>query len=225
MDFLLAVKNMTATPSAYTQTALEILRRPDLTMHWYIVPIFVLLIYIISVEIHHKNWNILLAGVALWGMDLFNEIWNGAVAFSTGAPVWGTPMGVGDTSLLLLIGYNIEISIMFFLMGLAVGHTLEAFPKDKKILKVNNRIWIILIMTTFAVLVEIFLNYAGILTWEKAWWQPDVPYVLWLIGYLPFFVSATLAHDGNKRVKLITIGSIYFVDIVLLAVFGGMGWL
>ena len=43
-------------------------------------------------------------GAALWGMDLFNEIWNSIVFHASGfAPVWGTPGGVGDTALLLLI--------------------------------------------------------------------------------------------------------------------------
>ena len=104
--------------SAYTQSALEILRHPSLTMHWYTVPIFLVLFYILGKETHDKHYQVLAGGVALWGMDLFNEIWNSMVCFISGyAPVWGTPMGVGDTSFLILIGYNIEISMMFLMMG------------------------------------------------------------------------------------------------------------
>lgn len=227
MSILLSagMKNMTATPSAYTASALEILRNPQATMQWYLIPIFVLLIFIISVEVKNKNWSVLCAGAALWGVDLFNEIWNALICFETGAPVWGTPAGVGGgtTALLILIGYNVEISIMFFLMGLAVGHTLQAIPKEKKLLGVNNRIWIIVVMTTLAVLVEIFLNYCGVLTWEKSWWQPNVPYILWLIGYLPFFVAATAAHDLPKTGKKILLFCIFFIDIVFLITYGSMG--
>jgi hypothetical protein len=125
--------------SEYSLRALEILRNPQETLHWYIIPIFVILIYAISDQTKRKNYNVLLGAAALWGMDLFNEIWNSIVFHATGfAPVWGTPMGVGDTSLLLLIGYNIEISIMFAFMGLAACLTL---PEDKKmkILGVNSR--------------------------------------------------------------------------------------
>ena len=80
---------------------------------------------------------VVLGGAALWGMDLFNEIWNSIVFHATGfAPVWGTPMGIGDTALLILIGYNIEISFMFAMMGVVVCLTL---PKDPKMKKVRAR--------------------------------------------------------------------------------------
>lgn len=222
---ILAIKNVPENISEYSKSALEILRQPQLTMKWYIIPIFVLLVYVIGVELHHKNYKILLSGLALWGTDLFNEIWNGLVFYNTGAPVWGTPGSVGDTALLILIGYNVEISIMFFFMGLAFGHTLEAMGDKKLFGKVNNRIPAIIIATTAAVLVECFLNYAGVLTWEKSWWTRQIPYVLWLIGYLPFFVTATLAHDLPKKGQIITISTIYGVDFILLLVFGCLGWL
>jgi hypothetical protein len=95
---------------------------------------FLVFLYIVSNEVKKKNWNILLGAAALWGMDLFNEIWNSYVCFGTGfAPVWGTPAGVGQTSLLLLIGYNVEISMMFFIMGICACMLL---PEDK-----NKRYW------------------------------------------------------------------------------------
>ena len=101
--------------SEYTQSALEILRHPSQTMHWYIIPILLVLIYIISREMHDKHYQVLAGGVALWGMDLFNETWNSMVCFISGyAPVWGTPMGVGDTSLLILIGYLPVFATAFY---------------------------------------------------------------------------------------------------------------
>ena len=74
--------------SEYTQSALKILRHPSLTMHWYTVPIFLVLFYILGREMHDKHYHVLAGGVALWGMDLFNEIWNSMVCFISGyAPV------------------------------------------------------------------------------------------------------------------------------------------
>ena len=88
--------------SAYSTSALEILRNPALTLNWYVVPLLLIVMYVYNKEISAKNWNVVLGGAALWGMDLFNEIWNSIVFHATGfAPVWGTPMGVGDTALLL----------------------------------------------------------------------------------------------------------------------------
>ncbi len=159
-------------------------------------------------------------------MDLFNEIWNSIVFHASGfAPVWGTPAGVGGTALLLLIGYNIEISLMFAIMGVAVCHGL---PKDKrmKILGINNRIFMVIVLTSLAVIVECFLNYCKLLTWEYSWWSIKAPWLVWLIGYAPFFVMAFIVHDMEKmKNKFITLGVIFGVDIALLLIFGLIGWM
>ncbi len=212
--------------SEYSQSALEILRNPQLTMKWYIVPLFLVLLYIIYNEVRANHYNILLGAAALWGMDLFNEIWNSIVFHATGfAPVWGTPMGVGDTALLLLIGYNIEISFMFALLGIVACMGLPA-DKKAKILGINNRVFYAVLYTTIAVAIECFLNYSGLLTWEYSWWSVRAPWLVWLIGYLPFFTLAFLVHDMEKmRSKMITLGIIFGVDILLLAGFGAIGWM
>ncbi len=185
--------------SEYSISALKILRNPQTTLHWYIIPILLILIYAISDQAKRKNWNVLLGAVALWGMDLFNEIWNSIVFHATGfAPVWGTPMGVGNTSLLILIGYNIEISMMFAFMGMAACLTLPE-DKKKKILGINNRVFFALLFTFLSVCVESYLNYAGLLTWEYGWWSRRCPWIVFLIGYLPFFSMAFFVHDLPTR--------------------------
>ena len=104
--------------SEYTQSALNILRDPTQTMHWYIIPLLLIVMYIVTKELSEKHYHVVLAGFALWGVDIFNEIWNSMICFISGyAPVWGTPVGVGNTAWLLMIGYNIEISFMFLIMG------------------------------------------------------------------------------------------------------------
>ena len=212
--------------SDYSVSALEILRNPQATMHWYIVPLFLVVMYLFYNEARQKNWNVLLGAAALWGMDLFNEIWNSIVFHATGfAPVWGTPMGVGNTSLLILIGYNIEISLMFAVLGLTTGMMLPKDPK-MKILGINNRVFLAIVYTTLAVAIECFLNYAGLLTWEYPWWSIRFPFIVWLIGYLPFFTMAMVVHDMKKRKnQVLTLGIIFGVDILLLIIFGCIGWM
>ena len=96
--------------------ALSILRDPSL-FQWYLIPFLLILIYIYHNEARHKNWNSIFAGLALWGCDWFNEIWNALVFhFTQYAPVWGAP---GKTAYLILIGLNIEITMMFLIMGVA----------------------------------------------------------------------------------------------------------
>ena len=100
--------------SAYTESALEVLRQPAKTMHWYAVPLLLIVMYIVTKELSQKHYKVVLGGFALWGVDIFNEIWNSMICFISGyAPVWGTPVGVGNSAWLLMIGYNIEISFMF----------------------------------------------------------------------------------------------------------------
>lgn len=212
--------------SDYSVSALEILRNPQATMHWYIVPLFLVVMYLFYNEARQKNWNVLLGAAALWGMDLFNEIWNSIVFHATGfAPVWGTPMGVGNTSLLILIGYNIEISLMFAVLGLTTCMMLPKDPK-MKILGINNRVFLAVVYTTLAVAIECFLNYAGLLTWEYPWWSIRFPFIVWLIGYLPFFTMAMVVHDMKKRKnQVLTLGIIFGVDILLLIIFGCIGWM
>lgn len=212
--------------SEYTQSALEILRKPQETIEWYVIPLLLITIYIVSKEMSEKHYMVLLGGVALWGMDLFNEIWNSMVCFISGfAPVWGTPGSVGNTSLLILIGYNVEISFQFLIMGIA---SCLMLPEDKKakIFGINNRIVLAVILTTAAVIIECFLNYAGVLTWEWPFWQRNCPWLLWLIGYLPFFTMAFYVHDRPSVKSALKVdGIILGGDLLLLIVCGFAGWI
>lgn len=210
-------------PSEYAAQALGILRDPS-QFQWYIIPILLIVIYIYNVEIGKKNWSILFAGLALWGMDWFNEIWNALVFhFTQYAPVWGAP---GDTAYLILIGLNIEITLMFAIMGIAAAHTL---PDDRslKILGLPNRIVYAAGYSIAAVIIEILLNAAGALTWDYSWWSISAPWLIFLIGYLPFFLVSFWVYDMESvRKKAITTGGILGFDLLCLIVFAGfLGWI
>lgn len=203
--------------------ALSILRDTS-NFQWCIIPILIIVIYVYAVEIERRNWNVLLAGLAFWGMDWFNEIWNSLVFhFTQYAPVWGAP---ADTAYLILIGLNIEITFMFLIAGIACAKML---PKDKKmkILGIPNRWFMAIFDSILFVIVEIILNKIGVLTWEYSWWQPNFPFVLFLIGYMPFLVMCFWVHDMDTiKKKIIAVSTIFSVDILGLIIFGGiLGWL
>jgi hypothetical protein len=204
--------------------SLALLRKPQFTLHWYVIPLLVIIQYIYYHEIREKHYNVVLGGAALWGMDLFNEIWNSIVFHATGyAPVWGAPKG--DTALQLLIGYNLEISFMFAIAGI-IG--CMSLPKDPtaKILGVNNRIVLTGFYALEGVIVEIFLNWCGVLSWDYPWWSAKAPYLIWLIGYVPFFAAAFLVHDmKSRRHQFTALAVIYGVDIAALVIFGLIGWM
>ena len=153
-----------------TESALQAskLLRDGSTFQWYVIPLLAFVFYVYASEIQKKNWSLVFAGLAYWGMDWFNEIWNGLVFhFTQYAPVWGTP---GKSAYVILIGLNIEICFMFAVAGIAFGKLL---PKDKRlrILGIPNRLFIAVAGSAFSVVVEIWLNSFGALTWEYRWWN------------------------------------------------------
>ena len=89
------------------------------TIKWYIIPLLAIVFYIYTLEIKKAkksgNWNAIFAGVTIFGMDFFNETWNGWVFHLTQrSAFWTTP---GETALRTLVGWNIEIMFMFSIAG------------------------------------------------------------------------------------------------------------
>lgn len=205
-----------------TQAAADALKilRDGSQFQWYVIPLFALIVYVYATEVERRNWSLVFAGLAFWGMDWFNEIWNGLVFhFTDKAPVWGAP---GKTAYLILIGLNIEICFMFAIAGITFSKML---PPDKraKILGLPNRLFFAISGSIFCVFVEILLNQVGALTWDYSWWAVGAPWLIFLIGYLPFFLVAFWVFDmASLKQKAITVGSILGFDLVCLVLFAGI---
>lgn len=210
-------------PTQSASQAMEILRNP-VTFQWYVIPLFALIVYVYTVEVERRNWSLVFAGLAFWGMDWFNEIWNGLVFhFTNYAPVWGAP---GKTAYLLLIGLNIEICFMFAIAGIAFSKMLPT-DKKQKIFGVPNRIVFAVFGSIFCVIVELLLNGAGALTWDYTWWNLKAPWLIFMIGYLPFFLVSFWVFDmPTVHQKAITVSSILGFDLACLVVFAGiLNWI
>ncbi len=213
-----------ASITDYSLQALSILRDPS-QFKWYVIPLLLFVLFVYAKEMSHRNWSAILAGLAFCGMDWFNEIWNALVLYFTQyAPVWCAPGG--DTSYLILVGLNIEIMLMFLVMGLMSTFFLPQY-KWGTFLGINNRIMIACVMSALCVVVEVILNLAGVLTWEYTWWSARFPWLIWLIGYLPFWLVAFWVYDMKiVKNKVITVGVILTFDIACLVIFGGvLGWI
>ncbi len=198
------------------QQALAILRDAG-QFKWYVITLLAFVFYVYTVEAEKRNWNLILAGLAFWGMDWFNEIWNSLFFHFNGiAPVWGAP---GSTAFLILIGLNIEIMFMFAVSGIIWTKMLLP-DKKSKILGIPNRVFIAVAGSIFCVIVEILLNAANALTWEYSWWNASAPWLIFLFGYLTFFVMAFWVFDmKTMKSKLVTVGTIWGVVVVSLIMF------
>jgi len=210
-------------PTEHAAQALANLRTLD-HFSWNVVPILVLCVYVYAVEIERRNWSVVYAGLALWGVDWFNEIWNSLVFhFTQYAPLWAAP---GETTYLILIGLNVEICLMFAILGV-VGAKLLPADRGARILGLPNRWFLAITLSVTAVVIEIGLNAFGVLTWDYAWWSARSPLPIVVAGYLHFFVIAFWVHDrATRRAQVTAVGAIYAFDAACLALFGGvLGWI
>jgi hypothetical protein len=206
-----------------SRQALEILRDTSL-FQWYVVPLFALAVYVYAVEIERRNWSIVLAGLAFFGMDVFNETWNALVLhFTDRSAVWTTP---GDTAYLILVGLTIEISFMFAVAGVAFVKLLPA-DKNMRILGIPNRWFFAVVNSVFCVFVEVLLNRAGALVWEYPWWNFPNVWLIVLFGYLPFMAVAFWVYDMERiRNKITAVSALYAVDLAAIIFFGVLlGWI
>ena len=199
-----------------SKQALQILRDPS-QFQWYVIPLFVIVVYIYAVEVERRNWSLVLAGLAFWGMDWFNEIWNGLIFhFSGVSAAWTAP---GSSAYLIFIGLNIEISMMFAILGIVF---IKMLPKEKsmKILGIPNRWFFVVANSLLCVFIEVLLNLANALVWEYWWWNfPNVILIV-LFGYMPFMIVSFWVYDMEKLSdKLKVVAVIFSVDIIAILTF------
>ena len=203
--------------------SLEILR-DGTTFQWSSVALVGLVFYVYAVEVERRRFDIVLAGLAFWLMDWFNELVNSAIFHASDrAPLWTV---TGDTSYLILIGLNIEISMLFLVSGIVFVKQLPDDPK-LRILGVPNRLLLAFAFSCLCVLVEVFLESTGYFTWEYWWWNtPFVPLIV-VFGYMTFFLIAAWVYDmGDDRPRqLRVVGVLAAIDVALAVGLGLAGWL
>jgi hypothetical protein len=201
----------------------ERLLRDGSTFEWSTVALLGFAFYVYAVEVERRRWDIVLAGIAFWLMDWFNELVNSAVLHATDrAAVWTV---TGDTSYLILIGLNVEISLLFVISGIVFVKQLP--ERGTRILGLPNRPVLVLAFSCLCVLVELLLNATGYFTWEYWWWNTPNVLLIVLLGYVPFFAMAAYVFDmgADRRRQLRVVGAILAVDVALGLVLGFAGWL
>lgn len=199
------------------------------TMQWYVIPILAIVIYIyvkeIKQAIQQSNWNAVLAGLTLFGMDFINETINGWIFHLSGySALWTTPSKSGLTT---MIGWNIEIMFMFAIAGIIYYHTLSDTKKLKILGLPETWFWAIG-YSLFCVFVEVLLNLADMLIWEYPFWNRSLGGI-WLIfffGYFHFFVAIIFMLSRKTiQAKIWFIGILYTIAIVMNGIgLGILGW-
>lgn len=196
--------------------------RDSSQLSWSVIPMISLVIYAFYLEADKQNWHRILAAFGFLLADLFNELINSFVCHWTGiAPVWGIKTA---TNYQLLIGWNIEIVCGFLLVGLA---STMAMPKDKykKYLGINNRVLFIIINSALSVTAEIMMNKAGLIYWHWPWWNAESPWLIFLLGYVPFFTVCYWVYESDIKRGLKIVGGYVFINLSLMAFLAQISWL
>jgi hypothetical protein len=202
----------------------------DLTMiKWYVIPLLAIVFYIYTKEMklakETGNWDAVFSGATIFGVDFFNESWNGWVLhFTQRSAFWTTP---GDTALRTMVGWNIEIMFMFAIVGIIFYNTLTQ-GKKVKILGLPE-IWFWAIgYSVFCVFVECLLNIGGHLVWEYPFWYLSLKGIplIFLIGYFHFFCAAIwVITRKTMKAKIMLLVFFYSVPIIMnVLAFGFFGW-
>ena len=193
-------------------------------LDWAVVTLLALVVYVYAVEVERRNWSAILAGLAFWLMDWFNEIVNALfLHFNGRGALWTV---TGRTSFLILIGLTVEISLFFAINGIVFVKLLPA-DRSVRILGLPNRWAIAIGLSIVSVVVELLLHADGVFHWYYWWWNVATFPVIVVFGYLTFYVVAFTVYDMPSRSRqLTTVGALATLDALGIIVFGVvLGWI
>jgi hypothetical protein len=212
-----------ATIPEFTREALQLLRKPGM-FDWSTVTLLALVVYVYAVEAQQARWSAVLAGLAFWLMDWFNEIANALVLHFNGhAALWTV---TGHSSFVILIGLTIEITLFFAINGVVFVKLLPA-DRSVRILGLPNRWAYAIGLSLVSVGVELLLHADGVFHWYYWWWNVASFPVIVVFGYLTFYVVAFTVYDMPRLARqLQTVGALAALDLVAGLVFGPLlGWI
>jgi hypothetical protein len=207
----------------FTREAEHLLRAPG-HFEWSTVTLLALVVYVYAVEVQRENWSAILAGLAFWLMDWFNEIVNALVLHFDGhAALWTV---TGTSSFVILIGLTVEISLFFAINGIIFTKLLPA-DRSARILGLPNRWALAIGLSLVSVGVELLLHADGVFHWHYWWWNVASFPVIVVLGYLTFYVVAFVVYDESRRSRQLQIvGSLAALDLAGGLVFGPLlGWI
>ena len=189
--------------------------------------IFILAVvfYVYWSEIHKKNYDVVWAALALYGVHWLYEIANAVIGHVAGYPLWA--VSNASTTFILLVGVCWELSMMFSLAGmislkmLPEDRTTRYFAKDGR-RGVDCRLVGALSMALLFALVESFLAATenGSFLWVYRWWGVLPVFVT---TYIPFFLAANYVPDLEPKKRTRFLAVLWGLDALLLIVLIPLG--
>ena len=193
--------------------------------NWTFIFILAVVFYVYWSEIHKKNYEVIQAGLALYGVHWLYEIVNAIIGHVSGYPLWS--VSNQSTTFILLIGVCWELSMMFSLAGII---SFKMLPQDrsKRYFAKNGRRGVscklvgALEMALLFALFESFLaatsNHSFI--WVYKWWGV-LP--VFITTYIPFFLAGNYVPDMAPAKRKGFLIGIWGLVALLLAVLIPLG--
>ncbi|MCR5310151.1 MAG: hypothetical protein K6E32_01890 [Lachnospiraceae bacterium] len=193
--------------------------------NWTFIFILAVVFYVYWTEYSKKNYDMLYAGFALYGVHWLYEICNAIIGHVFGYPLWS--VSNQSTTFILLVGVCWELSMMFSLAGMI---SLKMLPADrtKRYFTKNGKKGIscklvgAIEMALLFALVESFLaatsNHSFI--WVYKWWGV-LP--VFITTYVPFFLASNYVPDMAPKKRNLFLGVVWGLVAVLLVILIPLG--
>ncbi len=194
--------------------------------NWTFIFILAVVFYIYWTEIKNKSFEIVYAGLALYGVHWLYEICNAIICKIWGYPLW--TVSNESTTFILLIGVCWELSMMFSIAGmisfkmLPDDRSTRYFTKGGTKKGISCKLVGAIEMAALFGLFESFLAGTdnGSFLWVYKWWGV-LP--VFITTYVPFFLASNYVPDMEpKKRKRFLIG-LWGLDALLLVVLIPLG--
>ena len=188
--------------------------------NWTFIFILAVIFYVYWSEIHKKNWKVVQAGLALYGVHWLYEICNAVIGKIFGYPLWS--VSNESTTFILLIGVSWELSMMFMLAGII---SYKMLPEDtnkryfasEKFKGIDCKLVGAIEMALLFALFESFLaatsNHSFI--WVYKWWGV-LP--VFITTYIPFFLASNYVPNMKPKARNIFLIAEWSLVAILLIV-------
>ena len=188
--------------------------------NWTFIFILAVVFYVYWSEMHRKNYDMIFAGLALYGVHWLYEIGNAVIGHVTGYPLWS--VSNESTTFILLIGVCWELSMMFSLAGII---SLKMLPEDRSTrwfakdgkkgldCKLAGAVSMALLFALFESFLAGTSNHSFI--WVYKWWGV-LP--VFITTYIPFFLAANYVPDMEPAKRKRFLICVWGLVALLLAV-------
>ena len=189
--------------------------------NWTFIFILAVVFYIYWSEIKKKDFDVIYAGLALYGVHWLYEICNAVICKFWGYPLW--TVSNQSTTFILLIGVCWELSMMFSIAGMISFKMLpddrskRYFTKGGTKKGISCKLVGAIEMAALFGLFESFLAGTdnGSFLWVYKWWGV-LP--VFITTYVPFFLASNFVPDMEPKKRKAFLLGLWGLDALLLLI-------